>query len=221
MVLKKIQNILKDNPNRLQYGMSLAGFLGVVGLFTSLADEVREGDTQGFDRAVLVFLRSNVAFPQLDSAMIVLTDFGGVLAITLMTAAMVTFMWKKRMFSRAAVLLLSMGGIATAVTLLKLIIARERPSDVGSIISEASFSFPSGHSMGSMGLAVAVVLLMWPTRWRVVVLAAAVLYVLTIGFSRLYLGVHYPTDVLAGWLLGAGWVTAVYVIFKSNRRFKV
>jgi membrane-associated phospholipid phosphatase len=210
-----------EHPNRVYYGLALVGLLGVVGLFASLADEVREGDTQAFDRAVLVYLRSNLASPQLDSAMLVLTDLGGVLAITVITAAMVAFMWRKRMFSRAAVLLLSMGGIAAAVTMLKLIIARERPSDVGSIISEASFSFPSGHSMGSMGLAVAVVLLLWPTRWRVPVLIAAALYVLTIGFSRLYLGVHYPTDVLAGWLLGAGWVTAVYVIFKSNRRFKV
>ena len=221
MTLQKIKQIIDEYHNRVYYGAALVVFLFAVSLFTSLADEVRDGDTQGFDKATLVFLRSNFASPSLDSAMLVLTDFGGVLAITVITTAMVAFMWHKRMFSRVAVLLLSMGGIAAAVTVLKLIIARERPSDVGSIISEASFSFPSGHSMGSMGLAVAVVLLLWPTKWRVYVLVAAAIYVLAIGFSRLYLGVHYPTDVLAGWLLGAGWVVAVYAIFKSNRRFKV
>ena len=219
--MREVRSIFTQYPNRLYYGVALVVFLFAIGLFTSLADEVRDGDTQGFDKATLVFLRSSFASPPLDSAMLILTDFGGVLAITVITAAMVAFMWHRRMFSRAAVLLLSMGGIAAAVTVLKLIIARERPSDVGSIISEASFSFPSGHSMGSMGLAVAVVLLLWPTKWRTPALVAAVMYVLMIGFSRLYLGVHYPTDVAAGWLLGAGWVVTVYTIFKSNRRFKV
>lgn len=75
--------------------------------------------------------------------------------------------------------------------------------------------------MGSMGLALAVTLLLWPTKWRMPVLIGAVVYVALIGFSRLYLGVHYPTDVLAGYLLGAGWVGLVYAIFKSNRRFNV
>jgi undecaprenyl-diphosphatase len=130
-------------------------------------------------------------------------------------------MWKRRMYSRSAVLLLSIGGIALGVTFLKLLFARARPTDVGAIIEETSFSFPSGHSMGSMGLALTIALLMWPTKWRVPVVIACVVYVLIVGFSRMYLGVHYPTDVAAGWLLGAGWVGLVYAIFKSNRRFKL
>lgn len=193
----------------------------VVGLFGSLADEVHDGDTMAFDRSVLVYLRDNVATPQLDAFFSVFTDLGGVLAICVITAALALFMWSKRMFSRSVVLLLSMGGIAAAVTVLKVIFARERPSDVGSIITETSFSFPSGHSMGSIGLALAVILLLWPTKWRAVALIIGIGYVLLIGFSRLYLGVHYPTDVAAGWLLGAGWVALVYTIFKSNRRFRI
>lgn len=193
----------------------------VVSLFGSLADEVHDGDTMAFDRSVLVYLRDTVATPQLDAFFSVFTDLGGVLAICVITAVLALFMWSKRMFSRSVVLLLSMGGIAAAVTVLKVIFARERPSDIGSIITETSFSFPSGHSMGSIGLALAVILLLWPTKWRAAALIIGIGYVLLIGFSRLYLGVHYPTDVAAGWLLGAGWVALVYTIFKSNRRFRI
>lgn len=219
--MQDTRNLFKKYPNRVRYAFALLGFIGVVGLFGSLADEVRDGDTLNFDRSALITIRSMVGSPQLDSVMRVITDFGGVTAIVLITTAIVAFMWRKRMFSRSAVLLLSMGGIATAVTVLKVVFARERPSDVGSILTESSFSFPSGHSMGSMGLALAVTLLLWPTKWRTPVLIGAVVYVLLIGFSRLYLGVHYPTDVAAGWLLGVGWVSLVYFIFKSNRRFRI
>lgn len=222
---RRLKEITKDSTrkhsNRIGYVIALAGFLALVGLFASLADEVREGDTIGFDRAVLVFIRSHLASPQLDSIMVALTNIGGVVAITIITILVLLFMWKQRMYSRAVVFLLGIGGIALAVTFLKLLFARARPTDVGAIINESSFSFPSGHSMGSMGLAVLITLLFWPTKWRVLVLSISILYVLIVGFSRMYLGVHYPTDVAAGWLLGAGWVGLVYTIFKSNKRFKI
>lgn len=219
--MQNTSSIFTNHPNRIRYALALVGFVVVVGLFGSLADEVHDGDTMSFDRSVLVHLRDTVATPQLDTFFSAFTDLGGVLAICVITAALALFMWSKRMFSRSVVLLLSMGGIAAAVTVLKAIFARERPSDVGSIITETSFSFPSGHSMGSIGLALAVILLLWPTKWRVIALVIGIGYVLLIGFSRLYLGVHYPTDVVAGWLLGAGWVALVYTIFKSNHRFKI
>lgn len=219
--MQTISSVFSKYPNRTRYVLALLGFVLVVSLFGSLADEVHDGDTMAFDRSVLVYLRDTVATPQLDAFFSVFTDLGGVLAICVITAVLALFMWSKRMFSRSVVLLLSMGGIAAAVTVLKVIFARERPSDIGSIITETSFSFPSGHSMGSIGLALAVILLLWPTKWRAAALIIGIGYVLLIGFSRLYLGVHYPTDVAAGWLLGAGWVALVYTIFKSNRRFRI
>lgn len=219
--IDSIKSFITTHPSKIGYVAALIGFLCVVGVFASIADEVHEGDTQVYDRSVLTLLRSDVATPLLDSVMLVVTDFGGVTAVSLLTAALAVVMWKKRMFSRAAVLLLTMTGIAAAVTMLKLIFARERPSNVGEIVQETSFSFPSGHSMGSMGLAVIVVLLLWKTKWRVPALTLGIIYVLLIGFSRLYLGVHYPTDVLAGWLLGAGWASAVFAIFHFNRRFNI
>ena len=87
---------------------------------------------------------------------------------------------------------------------------RDRPTLWESIAPEDTFSFPSGHAMGSMTLAVTVVLLAWPTRWRWPVALMAV-FTLLVGYSRVYLGVHFPSDILAGWMAGAAWVVGAYL----------
>ncbi len=81
---------------------------------------------------------------------------------------------------------------------LKLLFRRDRPSLWEPQLSALGWSFPSGHAMTSSAVAVVVVALLWHTRWRVPVLVAAVPYVLLVGLCRVYLGVHYPSDVLAG-----------------------
>ena len=96
---------------------------------------------------------------------------------------------------------------------------RARPSLWESIAPESTFSFPSGHAMGSMTLAAVLVLLAWPTRWRWWVLGLAAAFVLMVGASRIYLGVHYPSDILAGWAAALAWVMGVYlVLFRGLRR---
>jgi membrane-associated phospholipid phosphatase len=73
--------------------------------------------------------------------------------------------------------------------------------------------------MGSMTLAMAVILLSWPTRWRWLVLVAALAFVLQVGASRIYLGVHYPSDILGGWFAGMAWVVGVYLLmFRRGAR---
>jgi undecaprenyl-diphosphatase len=89
---------------------------------------------------------------------------------------------------------------------------RARPSLWESLAPETTFSFPSGHAMGSMTLATVLVLLAWRTRWRGPVIAVSALFVLAVGASRPYLGVHYPSDVLAGWAAALAWVVGVYVM---------
>ena len=91
------------------------------------------------------------------------------------------------------------GGSALLNLAAKQAFARDRPSLWESIAPEHNYSFPSGHAMGSMTLAVALVLLAWNTRWRWPVVAAMAVFVPMVGLSRVYLGVHYPSDILAGW----------------------
>ena len=94
----------------------------------------------------------------------------------------------------------------------KQLFARERPSLWASIAPEDNFSFPSGHAMGSMTLACVLVLLAWPTRWRWWVAGAMALFVPMVGLSRVYLGVHWASDVAAGWAAGAAWAVLVWMV---------
>jgi membrane-associated phospholipid phosphatase len=88
--------------------------------------------------------------------------------------------------------------------------SRIRPQLWLSVAPETSFSFPSGHAMGSATLGVALCFLFWPTRWRWPVIVASAMFVVLVGFSRIYLGVHYPSDVLGGWAAGTAWAVAVH-----------
>lgn len=76
------------------------------------------------------------------------------------------------------------------------------------------FSFPSGHAMTSMLFVAALVVLTWKTRWSGIVLVLGAAYVLTIGWTRVYLGVHYPSDIVAGWLLALAWAIGISALVK-------
>jgi len=101
----------------------------------------------------------------------------------------------------------------------KPLFARDRPSLWESIAPEGNYSFPSGHAMGSMTLACVLVLLCWWTRVRWPVCVAAIVFVTLVGASRVYLGVHYPSDILAGWAAAIAWTYAVYgMVFRGGMR---
>jgi undecaprenyl-diphosphatase len=90
--------------------------------------------------------------------------------------------------------------------------ARLRPDLWISLTPETTYSFPSGHAMGSATLALALVLLCWPTRGRWLVMVAGLSFVLLVGTSRVYLGVHYPSDILAGWSAAIAWTFGMYAL---------
>jgi undecaprenyl-diphosphatase len=196
--------------------------------FIELADAVVEGETMAIDRALLLALRSDTdpAEP-LGPGWLAemgrdITALGGVAVLMLLILAVTVFMALRRLWHAAGLLLAAVGSGILASTLLKTAFDRTRPDLVphGSYVSTASF--PSGHSMMAavvyLTLGVLLARVEPDGRVKVFVLTAAVLLTLLVGISRVYLGVHWPTDVLAGWTVGAGWALLFWLIARALQR---
>lgn len=185
--------------------------------FVELADEVRDKETLVFDEAVLRAVNS-VSTPLLDAVAVGATQLGGVLGVLVITAGLVALLVSRKMLLKAALLAVGVGGGAVLNVLLKSIFQRDRPQLWERLVTENSYSFPSGHAMASSALALSLIVIFWPTRWRWLVVTLAGLYMVVIGLTRLYLGVHYPTDVLAGWMVSGAWVALMVLVVKYRKR---
>jgi membrane-associated phospholipid phosphatase len=180
-------------------------------LFLKLAAEVRERQSPQLDTAVLIWLHHS-ATPTLDRIATLLTDLGGpgvIIGVTLISAIVLYLKHRRRAMT---MLLLGVGGAAIINLVLKTAFQRVRPELWVQVVTEKSFSFPSGHAMASSALALTVILMLWHTRLRYPALILGTLYIGIIGLTRLYLGVHYPTDVLGGWLVSFIWVFIVHSV---------
>ena len=219
------EQISKISPTTKRLILRLVVALGFFSIatvgFISIADEVRDGDTTVLDEAVLLGL-NELSRPWVDSVMVFITQLGGVLVLGLATVLAVGYFWYKRRKYAALMVLASMVGAGILNVLLKALFARERPDLWTQLVTETSFSFPSGHAMGSSAFALALIIILWQTKWRILVLILGSLYVLLIGLSRMYLGVHFPTDVVAGWLVSAGWVAivAAFIVQRIHKKSK-
>jgi undecaprenyl-diphosphatase len=207
----------------LAAGLAFSAF--VIWAFTELADVVIEGESRRFDRAVLLWIHTT--FPSwLDGPMRILTALGYYWFVLLLLVVIVAFFYQRGWRLSAILLLVSTAGSAVLTTVLKSVFQRARPELFDSGYQASFYSFPSGHATVAVGLygMLTVVLayrLRGTARW--VVAVSGILVVLLIGFSRLYLGVHYPTDVVAGYLAALLWlvcVGAVYALWLSVRRLR-
>jgi undecaprenyl-diphosphatase len=196
--------------------------------FILLSDEVRERETQDFDERVLLALRQpgDVAAPRGPWWLTVtardLTALGGVPVLVLVTVGVCGFLaLVRRWRSLALVLASTLGGVALN-GLLKRLFSRPRPSVVPHLTEVLSESFPSGHAMLSaivyLTLGALLAQLTERTRLKRYVLGCAVLLPLLVGLTRVYLGVHYPTDVLGGWMAGLAWALFVAVVAQAAKR---
>lgn len=195
-----------------------AAVVAAVLLLARLAFEVRAGETIGFDRTIMLAMRvpgqpSIPAGPAwLPSMMRDMTALGGGPVLTIVVTLVSTFLILKRQWRAAALVVVAIVSGSLAIATLKWLFARARPDIVDHLVTVTSRSFPSGHAGNSAIVYLTLASLLFPiireTRLRVFVLVAALLLVATIGVSRVYLGVHWPSDVLAGWLFGTLWALA-------------
>jgi undecaprenyl-diphosphatase len=196
--------------------------------FLELAGDVREGDTTALDSALLLALRNpgNLADPigpsWLEESARDITGLGGYAILSMVTLAAVTYllMAKKR---GAALLVVGavLGGMLLS-TALKLGFERPRPDLVPAAARVYTASFPSGHAMLSAVtyLTIGALLARVEQRRRVkaFLLMVAVVLTLLVGASRVYLGVHWPSDVLAGWCVGAAWAALCWFVALQLQR---
>lgn len=202
---------------------SLALLILGVGLFAfmGIADEMLEGDTLRIDRWLLLALRApgDPADPLgpewVEEMFRDFTALGGVGVLGLLTLASVGYLWLQGMHRIALFVLLAIGGGLLMTLALKSGFDRPRPDLVSHGSMVYTSSFPSGHSMLSAvvyltgGALLAVV--HSARRTRIYLIGCAVLATLLVGVSRVYLGVHWPSDVLAGWAAGAAWAAACWL----------
>jgi undecaprenyl-diphosphatase len=195
---------------------------GVLFAFAKIADAVGDGGTRAFDEWLLVALRSpgNLADPigpkWFEEMMRDFTAMGSTGVLTLMVITIAGFLTMTRKGHAALFVLASVIGGVLISQSMKWAYARPRPELVPHGAEVYTASFPSGHSMMAavvyltLGALLARTLADRPVK--VYVLAVAVFATLLVGVSRVYLGVHWPTDVLAGWTLGAAWALICWLV---------
>jgi membrane-associated phospholipid phosphatase len=201
-----------------------AGVFAPLWAFGALAETLHEGEAFFFDVPLLEAIHA-LAGTGLDRAFLLVTQAGyawGVVPLDVALVFALVLCRRKRegLFAAVSIIGSMLLNIAAKHSFL-----RARPDLWESIRPETTYSFPSGHAMGSMTLAMVLVLLCWSVRtpwgwgwrWPVTVLASA--FVVLVGVSRIYLGVHYPSDILAGWAAASVWVVGVYgLVFYGSLR---
>jgi undecaprenyl-diphosphatase len=203
--------------------------LAVVGLgFIALSDEVAERETQHFDERVLLSLRraDNPEEPVgprwLAEAARDVTALGSVSVLTLVVCAVGGFLVLVRRWRTLALVVGSTVGGAVVNTLLKSLFARPRPAVVPHLTHVLTESFPSGHAMLSAIVYLtlgALLSQLVERRWqRAYLVGVALTLTLLIGLTRVYLGVHYPTDVLGGWMAGLAWALLTATLARAVKR---
>jgi len=197
-------------------------------VFLKLASEVTEGDTQALDVSILRALRSahDVSQPigpdWMKFALLDLTALGSRTVLVLVVLAVAGFLLLQGAYRTMVTVILTSASGLFASSLLKSAFLRPRPSIVPHLREVTASSFPSGHAMDSaivyLTLAALLMRIVKGRLTKAYCLAIAIAATFLVGTSRVFLGVHYPTDVLGGWIFGFIWASLCTL---AARRFEI
>ena len=199
------------------FGAALVLLLAIWGLL-ELVDEVVEGETRAVDHRILEYIRTQWVVSE-ESAIAEIaeniTALGGVPVLTLVLVSILGYMLLRRDFAHALYVAVVVGGGLFISLGLKSLFDRPRPTLVEPLEPVGTASFPSGHSMISafvyLTLAALIAANEEQRSVKLYVLGVALVFTGLVGLSRIFLGVHYPTDVLAGWMAGLAWAIICWI----------
>lgn len=200
----------------------LALIAALIAGFARIAGAIVSGDTYRFDQRLLLALRDPADHADpigpawIEHVMRDITSLGSFTVVVVTTLVVIGYLLIDGKRAAALFVLISiLGGIALS-ELLKHLFARPRPDLVAHLVDVQTTSFPSGHAMLSavtfLTLGALLTRVQGSRRLKIYMISTAILLTLLVGGSRVYLGVHWPTDVLAGWCAGASWAMACWLV---------
>jgi len=217
------RNLIKELATKeIKILLVLLTFFLSLFVFINVGMLVTNGTTKQFDESIIKYFRveGNNSEPTgpyfLTESMRDITSLGGETIITIITIFVVGFLYFQKRYNTMWLLLVAtIGGILISLGL-KEFYGRARPDISYRLISVTPLSFPSGHSMMSaivyLTQAAIIARIQKNKKIRIYILSAALFLVFIIGFSRVYLGVHYPTDVIGGWTVGLAWASFCWLV---------
>ena len=223
-LVKTWQRQVTPKLSHLLSTLWIGGFVvAALGLwaFAAIAEEVLEQETQVFDTAILQAI-ANFHSPLLNQIMTAITFLGEPLLLTALSVVFGIILLAQRQWSMVIILAAGAGGVIGLNFWLKDLFARDRPALWERIIDVNYYSFPSGHAM--ISLVIYGLIGYWlAVRFRsqqIPITSITVLLIATIGLSRLYLGVHWPTDVIAGYAAGLVWLVTCILSREAITRIR-
>ncbi|GAC1436413.1 MAG: phosphatase PAP2 family protein [Chloroflexota bacterium] len=192
----------------------IIGVLLPLWIFGTLAEEVWSHEGFAWDAAIQHWVHG-YATPAHDTIMVRVSQVGGAAGMVPLCVLVVVLLAARRRVRDAVFVALAYGGAEAIAAVAKQLFHSARPHLWLSPAPAQGYGFPSGHAIGSMALLSALVILLWPTRWRWPALIVAAAAIGAVGLSRVYLGVHYPSDVLAAWTAALAWVVGLHLIMTA------